>query len=281
MRIDNSAGVDTSDHEVNIKILLNEAVQAGDLTMKQRDKLLAQMTDEVAQLVLRDNYLQTQALSIAEAQSFTLLDQQNRFMKALERAGRLDRAIEFLPDDEAVRQRAQAAHRPDPAGAGGAARLCQDLALRRAAAVRPAGRSAARGRPGQVFPGALQKSYQEQIGKHRLRREIIATVVTNTIINRMGGTFVHIMKERTGQTAAAIARAYAITRGAFACASCGAASRRSTTRCRPICRSRCSSTSTAWPNRRRSGSCATGSIRSTSPPTSPPPAPAWSRSRTR
>src|SRR6185295_5145360 len=103
--LDNSAGVDTSDHEVNIKILLNEAVQAGDLTMKQRDKLLAQMTDDVAQLVLRDNYLQSQALSIAEAQSFTLLDQQNRFMKALERTGRLDRAIEFLPDDEAVRQR--------------------------------------------------------------------------------------------------------------------------------------------------------------------------------
>ncbi len=83
--LDNSAGVDTSDHEVNIKILLNEAVQAGDLTMKQRDKLLAQMTDDVAQLVLRDNYLQSQALSIAEAQSFTLLDQQNRFMRALER----------------------------------------------------------------------------------------------------------------------------------------------------------------------------------------------------
>ena len=103
--LDNSAGVDTSDHEVNIKILLNEAVQAGDLTMKQRDKLLAQMTDDVAELVLRDNYLQSQALSIAEAQSFTLLDQQNRFMQALERTGRLDRAIEFLPDDEAVRQR--------------------------------------------------------------------------------------------------------------------------------------------------------------------------------
>jgi glutamate dehydrogenase len=213
--LDNSAGVDTSDHEVNIKILLNEAVQAGDLTMKQRDKLLAQMTDDVAELVLRDNYLQSQALSTAEAQSFTLLDQQNRFMKALERTGRLDRAIEFLPDDEAVRQRLKlriGLTRPEmavllayaknsiydellPSDLPDDPQLEDDLV--------------------KYFPGALQKSYQDQIAKHRLRREIIATVVTNSIINRMGGTFIHIMKERTGQTAAAIARAYAITRGAY------------------------------------------------------------------
>src|SRR5688572_9000388 len=213
--LDNSAGVDTSDHEVNIKILLNEAVQAGDLTMKQRDKLLAQMTDDVAQLVLRDNYLQSQALSTAEAQSFTLLDQQNRFMKALERAGRLDRAIEFLPDDEEVRQRLKSRiglTRPEmavllayaknsiydellPSDLPDDPQLEDDLV--------------------KYFPGALQKSYQEQIGRHRLRREIIATVVTNSIINRMGGTFIHIMRERTGQPAPAIARAYAITRGAY------------------------------------------------------------------
>ncbi|HEY1385973.1 MAG TPA: NAD-glutamate dehydrogenase, partial [Dongiaceae bacterium] len=213
--LDNSAGVDTSDHEVNIKILLNEAVQAGDLTMKQRDKLLAQMTDEVGELVLRDNYLQSQALSIAEAQSFTLLDQQNRFMKALERTGRLDRAIEFLPDDEAVRQRLTqrvGLTRPEmavllayaknsiydellPSDLPDDPQLEDDLI--------------------KYFPSALQKSYREQTGRHRLRREIIATVVTNSIINRMGATFIHIMKERTGQTAAAIARAYAITRGAY------------------------------------------------------------------
>ncbi|HEX6119027.1 MAG TPA: NAD-glutamate dehydrogenase domain-containing protein, partial [Dongiaceae bacterium] len=213
--LDNSAGVDTSDHEVNIKILLNEAVHAGDLTMKQRDKLLAQMTDDVAELVLRDNYLQSQALSIAEAQSFTLLDQQNRFMKALERTGRLDRAIEFLPDDEAVRQRLTqriGLTRPEmavllayaknsiydellPSDLPDDPQLEEDLV--------------------KYFPQALQKSYSEQTGGHRLRREIIATVVTNSLINRMGPTFIHIMKERTGQTAAAIARAYAITRGAY------------------------------------------------------------------
>ena len=213
--VDNSAGVDTSDHEVNIKILLNEAVQAGDLTMKQRDKLLAEMTDDVAELVLRDNYLQSQALSIAEAQSFTLLDQQNRFMKALERGGRLDRVIEFLPDDEIVRQRLNlrvGLTRPEmavllayaknsiydellPSDLPDDPQLEDDLT--------------------KYFPGALQQSYKEQIARHRLRREIIATVVTNSLINRMGATFIHIMKERTGQTAAAIARAYAITRGAY------------------------------------------------------------------
>jgi glutamate dehydrogenase len=213
--LDNSAGVDTSDHEVNIKILLNEAVQAGDLTMKQRDKLLAQMTDEVGQLVLRDNYLQSQALSIAEAQSFTLLDQQSRFMKALERSGRLDRAIEFLPDDEAVRLRLTqriGLTRPEmavllayaknsihdellPSDLPDDPQLEDDLV--------------------KYFPSALRQSYKEQIAKHRLRREIIATVVTNSLINRMGATFIHIMKERTGQSAAAIARAYAITRGAY------------------------------------------------------------------
>jgi glutamate dehydrogenase len=213
--LDNSAGVDTSDHEVNIKILLNEAVQAGDLTMKQRDKLLAQMTDDVAQLVLRDNYLQSQALGIAEAQGFTLLDQQNRFMRALERSGRLDRAIEFLPDEEIVRQRLNqriGLTRPEmavllayaknsiydellPSDLPDDPQLEDDLV--------------------KYFPGALQQSNKEQIGKHRLRREIIATVVTNSLINRMGATFIHIMKERTGQTAAAIARAYAITRAAY------------------------------------------------------------------
>jgi glutamate dehydrogenase len=213
--LDNSAGVDTSDHEVNIKILMNEAVAAGDLTMKQRDKQLAQMTDDVAQLVLRDNYLQSQALSIAEAQSYTLLDQQNRFMRALERAGKLDRAIEFLPDDETVRQRLTqriGLTRPEmavllayaknsiydellPSDLPDDPQLEEDLT--------------------SYFPAALQKNYPEQIKQHRLRREIIATVVTNSLINRMGATFVHIMRERTGQPASAVARAYAITRGAF------------------------------------------------------------------
>ncbi|MDY0882262.1 NAD-glutamate dehydrogenase [Dongia soli] len=213
--LDNSAGVDTSDHEVNIKILLNEAVANGDLTMKQRDKLLADMTDEVGNLVLRDNYLQSQAISIAEYQSFRLLDQQGRFMRGLERAGRLDRAIEFLPDDETMRLRLSqrlGLTRPElsvllayaknslydellPSDLPDDPQLADDLIT--------------------YFPRPLQKSYREQIEQHRLRREIIATVVTNSLVNRMGATFAHVMKEKTGQSASAIARAYTITRSAF------------------------------------------------------------------
>jgi len=213
--VDNSAGVDTSDHEVNIKILINEAVAAGDLTLKQRDKLLAEMTDEVGQLVLRDNYLQSQALSIAEAQSYTLLDQQGRFMRGLERAGRLDRGIEFLPDDETMRHRVTqriGMTRSEsavllayskmalydellPSDLPDDPQLADDLIT--------------------YFPKKLQEGYGPLIHKHRLRREIISTVVTNSLVNRMGATFIHVTKEKTGQSASAITRAYAITRGAF------------------------------------------------------------------
>ncbi|MBL8710408.1 MAG: NAD-glutamate dehydrogenase [Rhodospirillaceae bacterium] len=213
--VDNSAGVDTSDHEVNIKILLNEAVANGDLTLKQRDILLAEMTEEVGLLVLRDNYLQSQALSVAEAQSYTLLDQQGRFMRALERLGRLDRGIEFLPDDETMR-----------------ARLTQRVGLARpeAAVLLAYAKNALYDEllPSDLpddpqladdlityFPSKLREQYKGLIQKHRLRREIIATVVTNSLVNRMGGTFVHVTREKTGQSASAIARAYAITRGAF------------------------------------------------------------------
>ncbi|MFZ5791330.1 MAG: NAD-glutamate dehydrogenase [Pseudomonadota bacterium] len=213
--VDNSAGVDCSDHEVNIKILLNGAVAAGDLTLKQRDKLLAEMTDEVAALVLRDNYLQTQAISIAEAQGWLRLDQQGRFMRVLERAGKLDRAIEFLPDDETLANRLAQRHgltRPElavlmayakislydellPSDLPDDPQLVDDLK--------------------RYFPTALKERFVEQIAQHRLRREIIASVVTNSLVNRAGITFIHLMKEKTGLSASDIARAYAVTRGVF------------------------------------------------------------------
>ena len=104
--IDNSAGVDTSDHEVNIKILLGLAVADGELTEKQRNALLAEMTDDVAALVLRDNYFQTQVLSVTGRIAPELLDAQQRFVQFLEKEGRLHRAIEYLPSDERVRRSA-------------------------------------------------------------------------------------------------------------------------------------------------------------------------------
>src|SRR5204862_1785863 len=104
--IDNSAGVSMSDHEVNIKILLGGAITAGTLGRQEREPLLAQMTDDVAALVLRDNYLQGEALSVAEARGAGAMDRQVRLIRDLERAGRLDRALEFLPDDETLAARA-------------------------------------------------------------------------------------------------------------------------------------------------------------------------------
>src|SRR5207302_1396522 len=108
--IDNSAGVDCSDHEVNIKILLDTIVREGDLTEKQRNALLVEMTDEVERLVLRDNYLQTQAISTATAQAPSMIDVHARYLRHLEQAGRLDRDLEFLPDDETLSERKAAGH---------------------------------------------------------------------------------------------------------------------------------------------------------------------------
>ncbi|MEX2298550.1 MAG: NAD-glutamate dehydrogenase [Dongiaceae bacterium] len=213
--IDNSAGVDCSDHEVNIKILLNGLVDAGDLTMKQRDKLLEQMTDEVAELVLRDNYLQTQAISIWRKHDWLRLDQHGRFMRALERSGQLDRALEYLPDDETIQERIalrQGLARPE---------LAVLLAYAKISLYQELLPSDLPDDPQLVddlvryFPTPLQQRYREAIAQHRLRREIIAAVVTNSLVNRVGPTFLHVMKEKTGYDAAAIARAYATTRAVF------------------------------------------------------------------
>jgi len=213
--IDNSAGVDTSDHEVNIKILLNEMVAAGDMTLKQRDKLLAEMTDEVGDLVLRDNYLQTEALSVAAAQAPALLNQHGRFMRGLERAGKLNRAVEFLPGKSKIARReavGQGLTRPELAVLLAYAKISLDEELLP---------SDLPDDPQLVddllryFPKPLQANYKAEIARHRLRREIISTVVSNSLVNRAGPSFVHMMKENTGMPAAAIARAYAVTRGVF------------------------------------------------------------------
>jgi glutamate dehydrogenase len=213
--IDNSAGVDTSDHEVNIKILLGDVVARGDMTLKQRDQLLAAMTDEVAALVLADNYLQTQALSVAEAEGAAGLDSARRFMRGLEKAGRLNRAIEFLPDEEELRKRHAAGRgltRPELAVLLAYAKLTlydqllpsglpDDAAL----AVDLTG----------YFPTPLRSAHAEAIARHRLRREIIATVATNDLVNRMGPFFLTDLVERGVGDAAEVARAYLVARDVF------------------------------------------------------------------
>jgi glutamate dehydrogenase len=213
--IDNSAGVDCSDHEVNIKILIDSVVAEGDLTTKQRNQLLVAMTDEVADLVLRDNYLQTQAISLMQVDGFAGLDRQARLTRLLERQGRLNRAIEFLPDEEALTERAarrEGLTRPELAvlfsyckiwvndevlhsDLPDDAHLAQDLV--------------------HYFPSALRDRFRTSIARHKLKRELIASSMVNSLINRMGGTFVVDMAEKAGMPFVDIARAYIVARHVF------------------------------------------------------------------
>jgi glutamate dehydrogenase len=213
--IDNSAGVSMSDHEVNIKILLGQAIATGALGAKEREPLLAQMTDDVAALVLRDNYLQGQALSVAEAKGPAALNRQVLLIRELEKAGRLDRALEFLPDDEEIGARA-AAHkgltRPELAVLLAHSKMSVDHELLQSD-LPDAPELAAELR--SYFPPALRERFPAQIATHPLRREITATLLTNDLVNRAGVTFISEMQSRTGRPAPKIARAYRIVREAF------------------------------------------------------------------
>jgi len=214
--IDNSGGVDCSDHEVNIKILLDGIVKAGDLSEKQRNELLAQMTDEVGALVLADNYQQAQALSVSEHLKLPLFDEHVRFLKSLEKRGRLERITWHLPpDDELSRRRGagQGLTRPELAvlfsyakidlfNALLASDVCEDPHLGRELV--------------DYFPVPLRQRFAKAMEQHRLRRELIATALANNVINRMGITFPFRINEHSGAIAADIARAYVATRNVFA-----------------------------------------------------------------
>ena len=213
--IDNSAGVDCSDHEVNIKILLGQVVADGEMTGKQRDRLLAEMTDEVADLVLRDNYLQTQALTLHQDSAAAALEEDAWFMRLLERQGKLDRAVEVLPDDEEVAKRLAARGgltRPESAVLLAYAKmdlfgafLAGDLADSEYLSADLV----------KYFPRPLRKQFRDDIVNHRLRKEIIATVTANSVVNRMGITFVHRLTAESGDEPSHVARAYALMRDAF------------------------------------------------------------------
>jgi len=213
--IDNSAGVSTSDHEVNIKILLGGAIAGGVLGRQEREPLLAQMTDDVAALVLRDNYLQGEALSVAEARGVAALDRQARLIRDLERAGRLDRALDFLPDDKGLAARSamqRGLTRPELAVLLAHAKLSLDADL--LASGLPDGPEFSEDLRA-YFPRALHERFAVQIMAHPLRREIVATTVTNDLINRAGLTFISDMRARTGRTPDEIARAWRIVRAVF------------------------------------------------------------------
>ncbi|MEV6182610.1 NAD-glutamate dehydrogenase [Streptomyces sp. NPDC052015] len=213
--IDNSAGVDTSDHEVNIKILLNGLVAEGDMTVKQRNKLLAEMTDEVGRLVLRNNYAQNVAIANALAQSHDMLHAQQRYMRHLVRAGHLDRALEFLPTDRQIRERVAAGHGltgPETAVLLAYTKITvSDELLQTTLPDDPY----LRGLLYAYFPTALREQFAEQIQHHPLRREITTTVLVNDTVNTGGTTYLHRLREETGASLEEIVRAQTAARAIF------------------------------------------------------------------
>jgi glutamate dehydrogenase len=213
--IDNSAGVDTSDHEVNIKILLGLPEGEGKLTYDERNALLPTMTDDVAALVLRDNYFQTQALSVARRVAPHILDEHQRFMRFLEKAGRLDRGIEFLPsDDEIAQRKAKGLGLATPELAVLLAYSKMWLYDELVASDLPEDAWVATALH-RYFPERLDRKFASYVDKHPLKREIIATHVLNSMVNRVGPTFVYQLAEQTGATPAQVVRAYLLTRESF------------------------------------------------------------------
>ncbi|WP_162589606.1 NAD-glutamate dehydrogenase [Variovorax sp. RA8] len=213
--IDNSAGVDTSDHEVNIKILLGLPITEGELTEKQRNAILPEMTDDVAALVLRDNVFQTQVLSVTGRIAPQLLDAQTRFMQYLEKAGRLNRAIEYLPSDEELAERraqGQGLTSPERAVLLAYSKIwLYDELLESTLPDDPWVATALE----RYFPSLLRERFAAWMPRHPLKREIIATHVTNSMINRVGSTFVHRLVETTGARAFEVVRAYLLSREIF------------------------------------------------------------------
>ncbi|MEA2418617.1 MAG: glutamate dehydrogenase, partial [Thermoleophilaceae bacterium] len=212
--IDNSGGVDCSDHEVNIKVLLDGIAAAGDLTPKQRDELLVDMTDAVADQVLKDNYEQSETLSLAEQQAAGMLDVHARFIDVLERHG-LDRELEALPSDEEIGERS-GSHagltRPELATLIAYSKLDLYRELLESDVPEDPYLSA---EFEAYFPAQLSERFGERMRDHRLRREITATQVVNNVLHGGGTTFVFRMREETGARPSDIARAYSVAREVF------------------------------------------------------------------
>ncbi|KZK89066.1 NAD-specific glutamate dehydrogenase [Pseudovibrio sp. Ad5] len=213
--IDNSAGVNSSDMEVNIKIALGAAVKKGTLTTPDRNVLLADMTDEVAQLVLRNNYLQTLAISLCDRRGLEDLGYQVRMMRQLESQDLLDRVVEDLPDDVTIEEREKAGQhlsRPELGVLLAYAKLTLHDELLNSSVPDDAYLAKELYR---YFPKQMAETYTQEIEGHRLRREIIATMLANSIINRGGPAFLTRIIDQTGASVADVARAFAVVRDAF------------------------------------------------------------------
>ncbi|WP_193049185.1 NAD-glutamate dehydrogenase [Pseudoalteromonas undina] len=213
--IDNVGGVACSDNEVNIKILLNGLVAEGDLTRKQRDELLYSMTDEVSELVLKDCYRQTHTLSITQSKGTSTLKEKIRFIHALEKEGKLDRAIEFIPTDEELAERAAAGRdltRPELSVLVSYAKMVlKESLVTDEITENPYYRQLLV----KSFPRPLREKFNDAMNNHPLRKEIIATKLANNIVNDMGLNFMVRMNEETGANEAEIALCYSIASEIF------------------------------------------------------------------
>ena len=217
--IDNAGGVDCSDHEVNIKILLNEVVAEGDLTLKQRNQLLKEMTDEVAELVLQNNRDQALAISHAEHHCRQAPDAYIRLIHTLEQSGRLDRALEFLPDDaelDARKAQGELLTRPELSVLISYSKSRLKEALIESSLIDD---EHIRATLLTAFPPKLRAAYPEALHQHRLRREILATQLANALVNQMGITFVDELQQSTGADAADIVRAWISARDSLSVSS--------------------------------------------------------------
>jgi len=210
--IDNSAGVDCSDHEVNIKILLGAVMAAGELTLKQRNDLLHEMTDEVAELVLANNRAQTLALLIARTQGLPMVNVHARYLDQLETEGWLDRSLEFLPTDKQIAER-------QASGSGlRTPEFSVMIAYTKNANVAEVLRTDLPDDPAleedliHYFPTPLRERYRSFIDRHRLHREIKTTQLINQMVNLSGISYDHRMTEDTGASIADVARAWVVAR---------------------------------------------------------------------
>jgi glutamate dehydrogenase len=213
--IDNSAGVDCSDHEVNIKILLNSLITSGEMTLGQRNILLEKMTNEIAELVLMDNYEQTQMLSLENSVAMQTIDVFRQYMNELDKAGRLDRTLEYLPSDKVLQERKlsnKPLTRPEIAMLMAYCKmyLKQDILATKV--------------PDDpyfdkflltAFPKPLRETYCAQMQNHSLRREIVSTQLSKAMTDRMGVNFVERLQRETGCSLSFIIKAYAVAEHIF------------------------------------------------------------------
>ncbi|WP_292997294.1 NAD-glutamate dehydrogenase [Nevskia sp.] len=207
--IDNSAGVHTSDREVNIKIALSELTTAGELSREQRDPLLAAMTDDIARFVLRDNYVQSQAISLLHQNAPARLDDHGELMRMLEREGLLNRALEGLPDEDEIKRRrtlGAGLTRPELAVLIAYSKISLYDAI--LASTVPDDPFFVRDLLAN-FPPLLVARYRDLLSRHRLKREIIATILSNALVNRMGAGFAQLWADDHGLTRAEVLKAYA------------------------------------------------------------------------